>query len=420
MAKTYDLKIKELEDKKSELDLNFLQSKKQEIQDKIRELLENPLSEWEENNAVEKFNEVRECYAKINEIDLRIQKIPEDLEASTLDDLDGMISFYGERKEKLRKIPLYRDTEEALIDTFGQDLIQYTKEKGDMELIEQLKNRQLTPEQYRKLLENMYDEIFSPLLKKHTKKNEAQQPSKIVILLPEWMSEQINEELSSNKEITPKEIEKFLKKELKNNSWEIKISHIKNTFKDKADQAYEYIRRLIINYPWFKIIDNSKKKSSTSGLSKREKLISQIINTETDETEICKIEKGKERLSKLSEILKIENTEERVSAYVDLYEEIWCKFSDRQKFLEQLTEAIKSQTHMQLENAIQDNLSKIIQLDLRPEKRGWKWYLSYKLSSSVDARRIIAYPNGEIFTISSHDEYEEIISKKPPVDKRRK
>ena len=48
MATTFDKKISELEKEKSELDISFLQSKKQEYEKRISELLVHPINEWEE------------------------------------------------------------------------------------------------------------------------------------------------------------------------------------------------------------------------------------------------------------------------------------------------------------------------------------------------------------------------------------
>ena len=197
------------------------------------------------------------------------------------------------------------------------------------------------------------------------------------------------------------------------------ISHIRNKFKDKNKQAYEYIRRLIINYPWFKIIDNQEKKTKVSVKTKNDKLIEEAIQSWS----MYKQEKDKAKedtLKLLEETWKIEDTKIRCEKYIELFEKNGCKFSNKQDFLTQLTDVINSQTHIQFDNWIQNLLLSIILTNLKPEKSKWHSYLSYKLNSSFDSRRIIAYPNGEIFTVRPHDEYEEIINKRPPVDKRRK
>lgn len=419
MAKTFDLKIKELEHEKSELDLSVLQLKKQWYIKKIFEILDSLNNMSDEINAIATLNVIKLCHIKVKEIDQKIEN-----NSKLVREIDKKIDYYQDRREKLKDIPLYRNTKEWIAEIFWWDTVyQYAKETGNEELIEKLKKRTLTSEEYNKILEedypeymeNMYSKLFSDL----SEKDKEQSSSKPVISLPEWMSEQIKEELKDNKDIRPQDIEKFLKNELKKNAWEIMLSHIKNKFKDKTNQAYEYIRRLIINYPWFKIIDNQGKKITASVKSKNDKLIEEAKQSWS----LLKQESYKEKkdmIKMLSEAWETEDVENRCQKYVDLFEKAWCKFSDKQDFLIQLVDAIITQTHIQFDNWIQSVLSGIIQTNLKPEKSRGKWYLSYKLSSSCDARRIIAYPTGEIFTIRPHDVYMEIINKKPPVDKRRK
>ena len=67
------------------------------------------------------------------------------------------------------------------------------------------------------------------------------------------------------------------------------------------------------------------------------------------------------------------------------------------------------------EKEIQKLLRCIIQDNLHLEKTGLYWYYVYRLNS--DSRRIIAYPNGEIFTICAHEEYEKLINVQPPIGK---
>jgi hypothetical protein len=79
------------------------------------------------------------------------------------------------------------------------------------------------------------------------------------------------------------------------------ISHIKNTFKENYNQAYNYISKLIKKYPKFKIIDNVEKKGTTPSKTKREKLISSISQEETEEHKNERLKKSS-LLSKLNEI----------------------------------------------------------------------------------------------------------------------
>ncbi len=68
MAKTYDCIIKRLDTEKSELDLSFLQSKKQEYEEKMYEILDTQDVEIDESNAIIQLNKIK-CYrANIKEI----------------------------------------------------------------------------------------------------------------------------------------------------------------------------------------------------------------------------------------------------------------------------------------------------------------------------------------------------------------
>ena len=93
MVKTFDEKFRELEQKKSELDLSFLQLQKKEYVNKLSDLLSNPNYEWDEDIAIEKFAEARMCYAKITLIDFKIQHLPETYEKQ-LSEIDDKIAFY--------------------------------------------------------------------------------------------------------------------------------------------------------------------------------------------------------------------------------------------------------------------------------------------------------------------------------------
>ena len=238
MANSFNTKLAELEKEKSELDISFLQSKKQEYEKRISELLVHPINEWEEGTAIAKFNEVRECYTKIWEINYKIDHIPK-----TIEEIDKKISFYKEKREKVKNIPLYKNTENWIIEVLWWDpLYQYAKESDKENLIKKLEERSLKPNEYSTHIENMYKELFKNN-KKNNKVIKQDTPKKTEILLPEWMSQQINEELKNSKNIKPQDIEKFLKNELKKNAWDIMISHIKNKFKDNFSLAYEYIKK---------------------------------------------------------------------------------------------------------------------------------------------------------------------------------
>ena len=208
MIKTFDSKLVELKKEKSELDLGFLQNQKKEYSEKIREILEKSDNERDEKNAVNNLRDMIQYYRKIKEIDQKIEN-----NSDFLEDIDNKISFYQERKGRVKTIPLYRNTEEWITEILWDDpLYQYAKKIDNKELINLLETRKLTESDYEKYMEKMYQNTFEPIFKV-----EEKQITRKTITLPEWMSEQIKEELGWNKELTPQEIESFLKKKRKKN-----------------------------------------------------------------------------------------------------------------------------------------------------------------------------------------------------------
>lgn len=435
MAKTFNLKIAELERKKSELDLTFLQIQKKDCEDRMFDILDNQSEETDESNAISQLNKIRSYRRKINEINNDIKNNPEILKK-----IDEKIEYYKNVREKLRAQPLYRNTQEWIAEIFKWDTIyNYAKEINDEELIKKLEQRNLLPGEYISILENeypkyvankrneyvqnmenMYSKLFAPLLKKKNKKTdtqqtEAQETPKVAILLPEWMSEQIKKDLKNDKDLKSDDIEKFLKNELKKNSWNIMLSHIKNIFKDKATQATKYIKKLISNYPWFKIIDNLENKTTVDQTkSKNEKLLSTINQEETEESKNERL-RISNLMFKLNEIWKLKSLKSRISKYLDLFEELDCDFSDRKEFEPQLYDVITTHSHIEMEKEIIKTLNLLIQGNLRIEKT---WLYKYNVFRfNRDSRRMLAYPNWEIFTICPHEEYEKIINTQPPIDK---
>lgn len=415
---TFDSKIRELEESKSELDLSILESKKQEYQNRIAEILESQIAEWGERDAI---NELKECHRKIKEIDYTMWHIPE-----TLENINKKIALCQEKKESVKNIPLYKDTEEWLANIFWTDLIEYARETNNEELLNKLRTRSLSEEEYRQYFEQdyhkhdedqkMYEELPRP-------EDQTTIESKPAIELPEWMSDEIKEMIEDSEEfkcLSANDVESFLKKELKKNFWEIKDKHIRNKFKwkDEYKAALKLIGYIAKKYPEFMVIKTQSPKIEVQSKSKNEKLVEDAIQSKSWES--VKDKEKNDKMLKLKKIKKIDDAQERCQKYIELFEELWCNFSDKQDFLQQLIDVTRTRTHIQLENGIQSILTKIIQTNLKPEESEWRWYLSYKLNPSYDAWRIIAYPNGEIFTICPHDEYEKVISKKPPVDKRRK
>ena len=409
MALSFDSKIKELEQSKSELDLNFLECQKKEFEEKMYEILDNQNEGIDENNAISELKKIKSYRSKIKETEEKIQN-----NSNFMKDIDKKISFYMEKKEWIKKIPLYRDTEKWIAEILWWDPVyQFAKETNKGNIAKKLEERCLSVKEYETLLGNMYKELLKNYEKKKKEIN-LDIPKKVEILLPEWMSEQIKEELKDDKLLNPQDIEKFLKNELKKNAWDIMISHIKNKFKDNFSLAYEYIKKLIINYPWFNIIENhSSEKLVTSPKSKREKLISSISQEEIEDHKNERIRKNK-LIVKLNEIWKIEDLKTRISKYFDLFEELNHNFANRNEFESYVIEII-THTHRWIEKEIVKTLNWLIQWNTHMEKTLVYKYNVYKFNRGN--RRMIAYPNWKIFTLCPHEEYERIINTQPPADK---
>lgn len=426
MAKTFDSKIQELEKEKSELDLAFLQLKKQEYEDRMFAILDSENNELDKKDAESQLNEAKFCRAKIKEIEWKIQN-----NSKILDSLDKKITNYKEWKSKLDSIQLYKETREWIIEIFWPNIVEYVEETNNVELMNKLKKRTLTLEEYTNILEKdypkylerkhsetekMYRELFGSLLKKNAKKGESQPAPKTIIILPKWLSQQLNKDLKDNKDIRAQEIEDFLKKELKKNSWEIKISHIKNKFWEKSDLVTKYLVDLIKNYPEFIIIDNStsNKEEKWKTQTKNEKLQSLISSEELEEQKNERLRKNS-LLVKLEAIWTISSLKSRISWYLDLFEELDCDFADREDFEPELYNIIKTYNNIELEKEIIKTLNLLIQGNLRIEKT---WLYKYNVFRfNRDNRRMLAYPNWEIFKICPHEEYEAIINTQPPLEK---
>jgi hypothetical protein len=78
-------------------------------------------------------------------------------------------------------------------------------------------------------------------------------------------------------------------------------------------------------------------------------------------------------------------------------------------------EVITTHTHIEMEKEIIKTLNWLIQENFHTEKTGLYKYNVYKFNRG--SRRMLAYPNGEIFTLCPHEKYEEIINTQPPIDK---
>jgi len=165
---TFERKISKLQNEKSELTLSFWQKQKKDYKERIEELLKSPVNGWED--AVSKMKKFKKYYAKLEEIDDRIANLPENVE-DAIKEIDDKISFYKGKRKETRSIPLYRETEQWIADVFWTDIIQYAKKTNNTELIDKLKKRSLTPDEYAEFydydydkheeMQKLYDELFN-------------------------------------------------------------------------------------------------------------------------------------------------------------------------------------------------------------------------------------------------------------------
>ena len=414
MAKTFDSKIQELEKEKSELDINFLENQKKWYEEKMYKILEEP---WDQENAVEKLGQLRDYYTKIKDTNKKIQNNPESLAR-----IEQKINFYKWKKEEVRNIPLQRDITESISETFEWDQVyQYAKEIWDEELIKKLENRSLSAKKYtdilekdyRKYMEAMYKTLFNPIVEQPSPESTSSKNIK----LPKWMIEKMRKDLNDNKSLKVDDVEKFLKNELKKNNWKIRIAHIKSTFSKNYDIALKYISGLIINYSEFSLIDNdehSKQWSNKKKKSKHENLKSSVSGEEIGNNRFDRLN-TEELLTKIFSIKELSTLKARIPKYVDLFEELWYKFSNREIFEKELNESILWHASHRIEKDIQKVLVFTVNWTDCFEKVGVYWYYTFKLNCW---RRIIWYPNWEIFTICSHEEYDHIREDvEPPKDK---
>ena len=127
MAKTFSSKIQELEQEKSEFDINFLENQKKWYEEKMYEILEN---QWEQENAEEKLGQLRNYYSNIKETN---QKIQDSSKVQTA--IDEKINYYKEKAEEWKNIQLQRENEYAenwYTLTFEEDMVyQHAKEIWD-------------------------------------------------------------------------------------------------------------------------------------------------------------------------------------------------------------------------------------------------------------------------------------------------
>lgn len=415
MVSVIDLKINGLEKEKSELGLSFLQLQKNEIIEKMYKILDDD-KECDWVDAISKLNEVKSYRRIIKEIDYKIENNDQ-----LVEDVDNRISKIVSYREK--KLEAERNNKQELIaETFWWDEVyQYAKELWDEELIKSLEDRSLPARKYVNILEKDYRKYMSEMYEKlffnvSINENTNSEKTSKKPQLPKWMIEQMRKELKDNKLLNIDDIESFLRNELKKNWWLIRASHIKNTFSKNYFDALKYITSLIIYYSEFSFVNNLiEKEPEKPKKHKNKKLISTVSGEEVENNrgERLDIEKN---LSKLFEIRALENIEDRISKYVDFFIELWYKFSDRKTFEEELKCSIETHAGFRIEKDIRKIFAFLINWNECFEVT-WNDYYVFKLNCG---RRILWYPNWEIFKICSHTDYDYIINNvKPSKDKRK-
>lgn len=415
MVISFDKRITDLETRKQNLNISVLNEIKSEYNQKTIEILEGPIEELDSDSALSKLKELKEYHSRIKEIDNQIEHIPEITE-----ELDNKINFLKNRQERIRNLPLERNTEKLIAETFKWDTVyQYAREIWDEELIKKMEKRSLSVKKYtdilekdyRRYMENMYDKLFPDDQPK------PESTSRKYFKLPKWMIEKIRKDLNNNKILEVSRIESFLKNELKKNNWKIRIAHIKSTFAENYNEALKYISGLIINYSEFSLIENNEFNNQTLNKkkkSKHENLKSSVSGEVIGNNRFDRLNR-ENLLARAFSIKEIDKLETRISKYIDLFEELEYNFSNRKVFEKELNEAIAGHTNHQIEKDIQKILVFTINGTDCFEKTGVYWYYTFKLNCWW---RIIWYPNWEIFTICSHTDYDHIRDcVEPPKDK---
>lgn len=216
--------------------------------------------------------------------------------------------------------------------------------------------------------------------------------------LPIWMEDDIK-----NMDIIDvNQLIKFFKIELTNFGWHIKISHLKDRLNRMSEsELLPDVLALLDNYPEFTVEDDVEKleKDGTS------------IDWNINNKEIIKNISGEELLlNKLSEISNKSDLEERLLWYINIFEELWFKFKDREKFLLQLKDAVYRTDKWCLEKSIQTALKFRIYGNESLSKKKAFWYRAICLNHR--SWRIVL-TNMEITHILPHSEYEKLINSKP-------
>ena len=215
--------------------------------------------------------------------------------------------------------------------------------------------------------------------------------------LPVWMEE----EIKNLDIIDASQLIRFLKKELTNFWWHIKMSHLKDRLMRMSEsEALPDVLALLDNYSEFTVEDDET-------ASEEESI--QIWNSDNTET-IKSLNSEESLLNKLSEISNKSDIQERLSWYISMFEELWFQFKDKENFLQQLENAIDRTDKGCLEKSIQIALKFRIYGNESLSKKWAFWYRAICLN--YRAWRIVL-TNMQITHILPHDEYEKLINTKP-------
>jgi len=216
--------------------------------------------------------------------------------------------------------------------------------------------------------------------------------------LPLWMEDDIK-----NMDIIDvNQLIKFLKNELTNFGWHIKMSHLKDRLTRMSEiESLPDVLALLDNYPEFIIEEDEK-------IEKEEE---SSLDWNSEEVDVAKNHTTEEMLlNKLSKVRDKSNMAKRLFGYISIFEDLWFKFKDKKDFFIQLKDAVARTDKWCLENSIQTALKFRIYGNESLSKKKAFWYRAICLNHR--SWRIVL-TNMEITHILPHSEYEKLINRKP-------
>ena len=196
---------------------------------------------------------------------------------------------------------------------------------------------------------------------------------------------------------------RFFKVELTNFGWYIKISHLKDRLSRISEiDSLPDVLALLDNYPEFTIEDDEKNLEEEKKSS----------NLDSNNLETIENISTRDLLSnKLFKIANKSDIDERLYWYISIFEELWFKFKDKEKFFHQFKDAVNKTDKDCLEKSIQIALKfRIFGYWSLSKKWGWFWY--HAICLNYKSWRIVL-TNMQITHILPHNEYEKLINRKP-------